>query len=1747
MREVYLKIPARIQLTIVSKVNPFRIYVLWISIFLLKTLPSFSSEVNNRNDFDSYNLNNTKNSIVDPNDIPHRINSNYISLNSLLKTSYCTGESSFLYADAQGVFNSGNIFSVVLSDSVGSFSNPTIIGTLNGSSSGVQTINFRIPINISLGTGYRIRVVASNPLTTSPDNNFDIRITTIPVPTSTPQSICAGQSTLLAATCSTGSTKWYKSATGDTLLSSTTVSPMVTTNYYPACEDGSTCFSRRKIHTVTVNQLTGISLASAFSTCVNSDIDLPVVTTQTGLTYSWTGPNSFTATTKIATITNLIAAKTGIYSVSVTNTNSCSVTATTVVSIGTALPNLVITGDTSVCYNGTINLTAQSGITSGVTYSWTGPNSFTATGQSISRIAFTDNGQGLTIYHDGTYRVTATNLTTGCTGTVFVNVHVGNRPNIPSVPASTSVCEGTTHNIIMGFGGANFQNYSWTGPNGFTSTSVASCNAALQCTDASISIPNFSTANVGTYSVIAYFRDVNNKTCSIGANTTLSIKIKPDVTITSNSAICAGQNLNLTATYTDATAGITSYNWTGPNNFTSSVQNPTVNAATANASGIYTLVAVGVNQCVATVTTAVTVTQSFPPVVTPTAQVVLSNSITLTATGCSGTVDWYKASDNTGVIMPVSPIVTTLYYAKCNLSGCISAKSGDITVTIGAPIAISIKSGNWEDKTIWNINRVPLAIDSVIIDLNHAVEIHGQYSAKWMSFRGNGTITFGSTIGNLNLLGNPPPPKTTTPTLLTVSGTQITYSDYTNGTTLKLYRNGIYIYQSIVVNSNTWSGLNLSAGLYTITATETGLSESVQSNAIQFTPQTSSPTLLTVTGTQITYSGYTDGATLKLFKDGVYANQSFVANSNPWVGLTLTTGSYTITATESGKSESVPSNAIQYSSLPQTATPTLLAVNATYITYTNYTPGSLFKLYKDGFFTNDTFVSNGNEWSGLNLGTGLYTYTATESGKSESAQSNAVQFTQPNGQTSTPSLLTVTGNAITYSGYTNGTTLKLYKDGAYLNLAYVANSNQWAGLNLSTGSYTITATESGKYESAQSNSIQYTTASIQTSTPTLATVTGTQITYSGYTNGVMLKLYKDGFYTNQSSIANSNTWSGLSLTTASYTITATETGKSESVQSNAVQYSSLPPTGTPTLLSVNGTYITYTNYTPGAVFKLYKNGVFTNDTFVANGNEWTGLNLGTGLYTYTATESGKSESAQSNAVQYNQPSGQTSTPSLSTVTGNMITYSGYTNGTTLKLYKNGTYINQSYVANSNQWTGLSLSTGLYTITATESGKSESAQSNSIQFTTSNTQTSTPTLLIVTGTRISYSGYSNGTTLKLYKNGVYTNLSYIANSNEWAGLNLTDGLYSITATESGKTESGQSNSEQYTVPSSSVVTIEPNKPQYYFSDGHPASYYDGNAHLPAIFTNQPRYDAANDFVWLKNNKIKIGINLKRGGQLAWASLIDATTNLVYNGYDGGFQVTLDAYQKKDGYTQGGEVAGSGIPGQPPFSYNVTHGGDYLNHAVSLIDYHAIPNGYYVKLRPIHYPLNAKFSETYIETWYTIIRQSVKIVYRYTSFRTDGQWDGSGFDGAGAPACFIVNTLSKYRTYTGNNPWSFSPGEGGGLPITNLGSVPLSSQASEYWGMVYDPQHPETGFGVYNNTDGLSSTHFTYKQQEVYPGNGPGTEFSNGYTFFQPFINFNISNRGSYVKDITAYVMLGTEYEIRAEAYRISGHEANIPQY
>ena len=64
-----------------------------------------------------------------------------------------------------GTFIGGNIYTAQLSDAAGSFASPTSIGTL-ASTANSGTINITIPAGTASGSGYLIRVISDNPVTT---------------------------------------------------------------------------------------------------------------------------------------------------------------------------------------------------------------------------------------------------------------------------------------------------------------------------------------------------------------------------------------------------------------------------------------------------------------------------------------------------------------------------------------------------------------------------------------------------------------------------------------------------------------------------------------------------------------------------------------------------------------------------------------------------------------------------------------------------------------------------------------------------------------------------------------------------------------------------------------------------------------------------------------------------------------------------------------------------------------------------------------------------------------------------------------------------------------------------------------------------------------------------------------------------------------------------------------------------------------------------------------------------------------------------------------------------------------------------------------------------------------------------------------------------------------------------------------------------------------------------------------------
>ncbi len=93
-----------------------------------------------------------------------------ISAPSFAISSLCAGTTFNVNFTATGVFNPANMFDVQLSDASGTFDNPTIIG----SSASAGVVACTIPINIPLGSNYKIRVVSTNQILSGNTNGSNL-------------------------------------------------------------------------------------------------------------------------------------------------------------------------------------------------------------------------------------------------------------------------------------------------------------------------------------------------------------------------------------------------------------------------------------------------------------------------------------------------------------------------------------------------------------------------------------------------------------------------------------------------------------------------------------------------------------------------------------------------------------------------------------------------------------------------------------------------------------------------------------------------------------------------------------------------------------------------------------------------------------------------------------------------------------------------------------------------------------------------------------------------------------------------------------------------------------------------------------------------------------------------------------------------------------------------------------------------------------------------------------------------------------------------------------------------------------------------------------------------------------------------------------------------------------------------------------------------------------------------------------
>lgn len=521
------------------------------------------------------------------------------------------------------------------------------------------------PVNYTSSNAYTITATAINECgSTTATQSFTV--TPVPSITLNPSStspICAGSSVTItaSATGGTGLTYAWSNSAGNS--ASITVSPLFTTTYTVTVTNSAGC-SATASQTVIVNPL---PLATATNTgpyCLNNTISL---NSSGGGTYSWSSPNGFTSSLQNPTISNATAINSGLYTVTVTLAG-CTATASTSVIVNSN-PVASITGNTP-CVGGTLTLTPSGG----TTYSWILPNGFTSTANPLVL-------NGVTAANAGVYSVTASNAS-GCTATGSTTVTINALP-IPVATNTGPVCPNTSA-TLNGSGGGT---YSWTGPNGFTSTTQ---NPSVT--------PGTTNA---TYSLTV----TNSNSCTASISTTITVRTPPNAVAINTSPRCLGST---SAIVLNASGG-TTYSWSGPNSYTSSTQNPSLTTPVAsNQGGVYTVTVTDANTCTATAQTTVVV-NPLPIVDAGLPQSICSSSSTYQLLGYSpttgGTGVWTGTGVNSTGGFDASLAIGNynLTYTFTDNNGCINSDVMVMTITSNQAANAGV------DESICN-NALPLAL-----------------------------------------------------------------------------------------------------------------------------------------------------------------------------------------------------------------------------------------------------------------------------------------------------------------------------------------------------------------------------------------------------------------------------------------------------------------------------------------------------------------------------------------------------------------------------------------------------------------------------------------------------------------------------------------------------------------------------------------------------------------------------------------------------------------------------------------------------------------------------------------------------------------------------------------------------------------------------------------------------------------------------------------------------------------------------
>ncbi len=327
------------------------------------------------------------------------------------------------------------------------------------------------------------------------------------------QMICEGEAVQLFATG--GSNYTWSPATGlsDASSASPIANPAVTTTYTVIATNANGLCAESATVTVIVNENTNVNAGPDQTICEGEAAQL---TATGGLNYIWspaTGLNDATIANPVANPTT-----TTVYTVTSfgSNMDQCATTDIVVVVVEPGV-DLQVSGAASICAGESVNLFASGADA----YAWTPATGLSNT-SSPAPIASPSETT--------TYTIVGTNSNGTCAESASITVVVDPASSVTAGPDQT-ICAGESV-ILSATGGPNFL---WSPSTGLSSTSSAN----------PIATPSVTTV----YTVISYNNDIT--ACSDTDEVVVIVEPGSQISVSGNTALCAGESTTLTATGAD--------------------------------------------------------------------------------------------------------------------------------------------------------------------------------------------------------------------------------------------------------------------------------------------------------------------------------------------------------------------------------------------------------------------------------------------------------------------------------------------------------------------------------------------------------------------------------------------------------------------------------------------------------------------------------------------------------------------------------------------------------------------------------------------------------------------------------------------------------------------------------------------------------------------------------------------------------------------------------------------------------------------------------------------------------------------------------------------------------------------------------------------------------------------------------------------------------------------------------------------